>query len=90
MDSQTGRYRLGLASNLIAKQGCLEEMTPFQTLNYNRGLCALKKYAHLNESKPEILFVFRVKASTNITPLAHIVKAFLNKGRDLFESRIWK
>lgn len=61
MDSQTGRYRLGLASNLIAKQGCLEEMTPFQTLNYNRGLCALKKYAHLNESKPEILFVFRVK-----------------------------
>lgn len=61
MDSQTGRYRLGLASNLIAKQGCLEEMTPFQTLNYNRGLCALKKYAHLNQSKPEIFFVFRVK-----------------------------
>lgn len=30
MEAQTGRYRLGLASNLTAKRGCLEEMTPFQ------------------------------------------------------------
>lgn len=43
MEAQTGRYRLGLASNLPAKQGCLEEMTPFQTLNYNKKpVCTAK------------------------------------------------
>lgn len=42
MEAQTGRYRLGLASNLTAKRGCLEEMTPFQALNYNKSLRALQ------------------------------------------------
>ena len=48
MEAQTGRYRLGLASNLTAKQGCLEEMTPFQALNYNMSqcMCTAKKYIH--------------------------------------------
>lgn len=44
MEAQTGRYRLGLASNLTANGGCLEEMTPF--LNHNKGLCALQS-AHI-------------------------------------------
>lgn len=46
MEAQTGRYRLGLASNLTAKRGCLEEMTPFQALNYNQCSCALRN-AHI-------------------------------------------
>lgn len=48
MEPQTGRYRLGLASNLTATRGCLEEMTPFQTLNWNKNLCALRKTADFN------------------------------------------
>ncbi|CAB1418613.1 unnamed protein product [Pleuronectes platessa] len=42
MEAQTGRCRLGLASNLAAKQGRLEEMTPSQLLNYNKSWCALQ------------------------------------------------
>lgn len=63
MEAQTGRYRLGLASNLPAKQGCLEEMTPFQPLNYNKSLCALQKSIHLNAPSslllnPKVTFFF--------------------------------
>lgn len=46
MEAQTGRYRLGLASNLTAKRGCLEEMTPFQALNYNQCLVCIAKRTH--------------------------------------------
>lgn len=60
MEAQTGRYRLGLASNLTAKRGCLEEMTPFQPLNYNKSLCALRN-THFNTPnglllRPSIFF----------------------------------
>lgn len=63
MEAQTGRYRLGLASNLPAKQGCLEEMTPFQSLNYNKSQCALQKHTHFNTPNslllnPGVIFIF--------------------------------
>lgn len=69
MEAQTGRYRLGLASNLPAKQGCLEEMTPFQTLNYNKKPVCTAKHTLLFFNTPKqaavkALIVISVKSDT--------------------------
>lgn len=66
MEAQTGRYRLGLASNLTAKRACLEEMTPFQALNYNKSLRAQQKHTHFNAPDSLLLspgiFIFPYKS----------------------------